>query len=87
MTINLSPLDQQVHMKQLEPKFGGSIYDHSNQPLTGWRAERQHAENNVAARQNQGDQGECSANMNKPDINRSWVARIANMFNTPRFAN
>ena len=86
MSINISPLDQQVHLKQLEPKFGGSTYDHSGSPLTGWRAERQHAKNNSSAKQNHGDQGERSANMNKPDIVQSWIARIIDVFNTPRLA-
>ena len=86
MSINISPLDQQINMKQLEPKFGGSSYDHSSQPLTGWRAERQQAENNTLTSQKHGDQGKRSAEMNKPDIAQSWIAKIANMFIMPQFA-
>lgn len=87
MSINISPLDQQVHLKQLEPKFGGSTYDHSGRPLTSWRAERQHAKNNISAKQNHGDQGESSTNMNKPDIVQNWIAKVSNMFSTPRFSS
>ena len=83
MTINLSPLDQQVHMKQLEPKFGGSIYDHSNRPLTGWRAERQLIENQITARK---EQSEPDTKTNEPAPAINWIAKIANMFNTPRLA-
>jgi hypothetical protein len=83
MTINISPLDQQVHMKQLESKFGGSIYDHSNQTLTGWRAERQHAENSSVTSH---DQSKPVAEKNEPSIGKNWITKIANMFILPRFA-
>jgi hypothetical protein len=83
MSINITPLDQQVHLKQFEPTFGGSNYDHSSQHVTGWRAERQQAENNAAARK---QQIEPVAANSKPDITQSWIARITHMFNTPRLA-
>jgi hypothetical protein len=84
MSINITPLDQQVHLKQLEHGFGASNYDHSSQPLTGWRAERQHAENNVSSSK---EQSEPVAQKNEPANGKNWIARIANMFNTPRLAN
>jgi hypothetical protein len=84
MSINISPLDQQVHLKQFEPTFGGSNYDHSSLPLTGWRAERQHAENSSVASH---DQSKPVAEKNEPAIGKNWIARIANMFIMPRFAD
>ena len=84
MSINISPLDQQINMKQLEPKFGGSTYDHSSQPLTGWRAERQQSENTFVTRK---DQTEPTVANHSPVINNDWIAKIANMFIKPRFAN
>jgi hypothetical protein len=84
MSINISPLDQQVHLKQYEPTFGGSNYDHSSLPLTGWRAERQNAENKVASSK---EQSEPVAQKNEPAIGKNWIARIANMFIMPRFAD
>jgi hypothetical protein len=87
MSINITPLDQQVNLKQFEPTFSGSNYDHSSLPLTGWRAECQQAENNAVTSQKHNDQGKRSAEMNKPDIAQSWIAKIANMFIMPRFAD
>jgi hypothetical protein len=83
MSINISPLDLQISMKQLEPKFGGSTYDHSSQPLAGWRAERQQAENTLVTRK---DQTETTVDNHSPVINNDWIAKIANMFVKPRFA-
>jgi len=83
MSIDISPLDQQVHLKQFEPKFGGSIYDHSKRPLFGWRAERQQAENNAIVSK---DQSETSVDQQKPAIGKSWFAKLADLFTTPRFA-
>jgi hypothetical protein len=87
MSINITPLDQQVNLKQFEPTFGGSNFDHSNLPLSGWGAERQQAKNNIATSQRHSDQGKRSVEMNKPDIAQSWIAKIANMFIMPRFAD
>ena len=87
MSINITPLDEQVNLKQIEPTFDGSNYDHSRRPLTGWRAERQRAKNNIAISQKHSDQGKCSAEMNRPDIAQSWISKIANMFVMPRFAD
>jgi hypothetical protein len=84
MTINISPLDQQVHLKQYEPKFGDSIYDHSNQPLTGWRAERQHVENSSVASH---DQSKPVAGKNETAVGKNWIAKIVNLFVIPRFAS
>jgi hypothetical protein len=84
MSINITPLDQQVHLKQFEPGFGASNYDHSSQPLTGWRAERQHAENKIASSK---EQSEPAAQKNETAIDKNWIARIANMFIMPRFAD
>jgi hypothetical protein len=83
MSINITPRDQQIHLKQLEPGFGASNYDHSSQPLTAWRAERQHAENKIASSK---EQIEPAAQKNEPAIDKYWISRIANMFNMPRFA-
>jgi hypothetical protein len=87
MSINITPLDQQVNLKQFEPNFVGENHDHSGRPITGWRAERQHAKNNTATSQKHSDQDKRSAEMNKPDIAQSWIAKIANMFIMPRFAD
>ena len=84
MSINISPLDQQINMKQLESKFGGSTYDHSSQPLTGWRAERQQAENTFVASK---DQTETTVDKQKPVISKDWIAKIATMFIKPSFAD
>jgi hypothetical protein len=84
MSINISPLDLQINMKQHEPKFGGSTYDHSSQPLTGWRAERQQAENTYVARK---DQTETTDEKQLPVISKDWIANIATMFVKPRFAD
>ena len=81
MTINITPLDQQVHLKHLEPKFDGSSYDHSGRPLKGWRAERQHVENNIIASK---EHSEPVTKSNEPAHDSNWVAKIANMFKTPR---
>jgi hypothetical protein len=83
MSINITPLDQQVHLKQFEPGFGASNYDHSSQPLTGWRAERQLIENQITARK---EQNEPDTKTNEPAPAINWIAKIANMFNTPRLA-
>ncbi len=83
MTINITPLDQQFHLKQFEPKFGGSTFDHSGRPLAGWKAERDHAHNNVAASK---VQSKPVAKKNKPVVGESWIAKIADMFKLPRFA-
>jgi hypothetical protein len=84
MSINISPLDQQVHLKQLEPTFGGSTYDHSGHPLTSWRAERQHAENNVSARK---DQSKTVVGKKAPVTANNWIAKFVNLFTTPSFAD
>ncbi len=79
--IIITPLDQQMYMKQLESKYGGSIYDRSNQPLKGWSAERQQAENNTIVSK---DQSETTVDEQKPVIVKSWFAKLGNMFITPR---
>jgi hypothetical protein len=84
MSINITPLDQQVHLKQLEPTFGGSNHDHSNLPLTGWRAEHRHVENYSVASL---DQSNPVAEKNEHAIGKNWIARIANIFIMPRFAD
>jgi len=84
MSINITPLDQQIHLNQLEPTFGGPNYDHSSLPLTGWRAERQQAENNTIVSK---DQSEMSVDKQTPVIGKNWFSKIANMFIMPRFAD
>lgn len=42
MNTRISPLEQQLHMKQLEQKIQDVHYDHLGAPLTGWKAERQY---------------------------------------------
>jgi len=81
--ILITPLDQQMYMKQLDSKYGGSIYDHSNPPLNGWRAERQQAENISVARKNQSEPiiAKC-----EPAVTMNWIAKIANIFILPRIA-
>jgi hypothetical protein len=84
MSINNSPLDQKVQLEQFEPTFGVSNYDHSSQPLTGWRAERQQAENNAIVSK---DQSKTTVDKHKPVIGKNWFAKIANMFIMPRFSS
>lgn len=44
MSFDSSLLSQQIYLKELETKFSARNFDHSKPQLTGWRAERQHAE-------------------------------------------
>jgi hypothetical protein len=83
MSINITPLDQQINLKRFEAKFGGSTYDHSARPATGWRAERHMAENRAAAGKNQ---GENVANDKVPATASNWIASFVNRLVTPRFA-
>ena len=84
MSINISPLDHQVHLKQFEPTFGGSNYDHSSQPVTGCKAERQWVENNTVANV---DQSRVIAEDNGAVVGKNWITKFANLFILPRFAN
>ena len=43
MCLDPNPLSHQLHLKDLEARFLARSYDHSNPPLSGWRAERQQA--------------------------------------------
>jgi hypothetical protein len=84
MSINNSPLDQKVHLEQFEPTFGVANYDHSSQPLTGWRAERQQAESNAIVSE---DQSITTVDKHKPVIGKNRFAKIANLFIMPSFSS
>ena len=43
MCFDLNPLARQLDLKDLEARYLAPGFDHSNPPLSGWRAERQQA--------------------------------------------
>jgi hypothetical protein len=82
--IIITPLDQQMYFKQLDSKYAGSIHGHLNQPLKGWRAKRQQAENRLFARK---EQTGSTNDKQRSLIGKGWIARLSSIFIKPRFAD